>query len=72
MQEEVSKIMKRYDRISAIYDIFEAPMEFMALKQWRKDLMNELQGKVLEVGIGTGKNIEYYPEDIDITGIDFS
>ncbi len=72
MQDEASKIMKRYDRVSSIYDMFEAPMELMALKQWRKELMNELHGKVLEVGVGTGKNIEYYPVGIDITGIDFS
>lgn len=26
----------------------------------------------LEVGIGTGLNIAYYPGDIDITAIDFS
>lgn len=34
--------------------------------------MKDLEGKVLEVGVGTGKNIEYYPEGIDITAIDFS
>ncbi|HYE84490.1 MAG TPA: class I SAM-dependent methyltransferase [Clostridia bacterium] len=72
MQEEANKTMRRYDRVSAIYDIFEAPMEMVALKQWRKGLMDELYGNVLEVGVGTGKNIEYYPKGIDITGIDFS
>lgn len=72
MKEDVKKIMRRYDRISHVYDVFESPMELMALKQWRLDLMKELSGKVLEVGIGTGKNIAYYPENIDITGIDFS
>ncbi len=70
MKEDVKKIMRRYDRISHVYDVFESPMELMALKQWRLDLMKELSGKVLEVGIG--KNIAYYPENIDITGIDFS
>ena len=29
-------------------------------------------GKILEVGVGTGKNIEYYPTEIDRTAIDFS
>lgn len=72
MQEDIKKIMRRYDRVSSIYDIFEAPMELMALKQWRKDLMSELHGRVLEVGVGTGKNIEYYPKGIDIIAIDFS
>ena len=66
------KIRKRYNRASRFYDILEGPMEMMALREWRIDLMKELVGNVLEVGVGTGKNIEYYPKDIDITAIDFS
>ncbi|KLE14376.1 MULTISPECIES: class I SAM-dependent methyltransferase [Clostridium] len=66
------KIRKRYNRASRFYDILESPMEMMSLKEWRINLMKELKGKVLEVGVGTGKNIEYYPDTIDITAIDFS
>jgi ubiquinone/menaquinone biosynthesis C-methylase UbiE len=28
--------------------------------------------KALEVGVGTGKNLPYYPEDVEITAIDLS
>lgn len=66
------KIRRRYDRASILYDIFEQPMELMALKKWRIDIGKEMKGNVLEVGVGTGKNIEYYPEGTDITAIDFS
>ncbi|MGV8980609.1 class I SAM-dependent methyltransferase [Clostridium sp.] len=66
------KIKKRYNRVAKFYDILENPMEVMALKKWRVELMKELKGKILEVGVGTGKNIEYYPSNIDITAIDFS
>jgi len=66
------KIRKRYDRVAKIYDIFEQPMEIMALKKWRVVVMKELKGNVLEVGVGTGKNIPYYPDGIEITAIDFS
>jgi ubiquinone/menaquinone biosynthesis C-methylase UbiE len=66
------KIKKRYNRAAKFYDILENPMEMMALKKWRIDLMKELKGKVLEVGVGTGKNIEQYPLNVDITAIDFS
>lgn len=34
--------------------------------------MKELHGDVLEVGVGTGKNIQYYPDNINVTAIDFS
>lgn len=72
MDKNTEIIKRRYNRASAFYDFMEAPMEAMSLKSWRLEVMQELKGKVLEVGVGTGKNIEYYPEGVDITAIDFS
>ncbi len=66
-----SKTQQRYNRIAGLYDILEAPMEHMFSTR-RKDLLKEASGKTLEVGIGTGKNIEYYPAEVQLTGIDFS
>ena len=70
--KEREKIRKRYDRISKIYDLLEQPMELAAMKKWRREVTEALEGKVLEVGVGTGKNIPHYPEGVDITAIDFS
>src|SRR3989339_232695 len=67
----IEVIRHRYNRYSKFYDVFEAPME-MFLGKWRRELIKYSSGKVLEVGVGTGKNIEYYPNDIDLTAIDFS
>ncbi len=72
MNSHTERIRRRYDRAARFYDVMEKPMEAMALQPWRLELMKELEGKVLEVGVGTGKNIEYYPSDLDITAIDFS
>ncbi|CCJ34494.1 class I SAM-dependent methyltransferase [Caloramator australicus] len=72
MDDITGKIRKRYDRASIFYDILEKPMGNMPFYGWRLDLMKELSGKVLEVGVGTGKNIEFYPEGLDITAIVFS
>ncbi len=72
MDKHDDAIRKRYDRASLFYDIMEAPMEMMAFEEWRIQLMSELKGKVLEVGVGTGKNIAFYPDGLDITAIDFS
>lgn len=63
------KIKKRYNRVSFIYD----SMDKMINERWRKDLLSDTKGKVLEAGIGTGANLEYYPKTISsLTGIDFS
>lgn len=72
MDKKTEAIKRRYNRTSRFYDIMEAPMEAMSLKSWRLEVMKELRGKVLEVGVGTGKNMPYYPDDVDITAIDFS
>ncbi len=63
----------RYDRIAAIYDFIEAPMERGSFARWRRRLWAEVKGpRVLEVGVGTGKNFAYYPKDVSITAVDFS
>lgn len=64
--------MKRFDRASTLYDIFKQPMETMFLKKRRMEAAQGLGGKILEVGVGTGKNIPHYPGNADVTAIDFS
>ena len=64
---------KRYNRFALYYDLFEAPVEYLRFSKWRSMLFKRLKGKrILEVGIGTGKNLPYYPKDIHITAIDIS
>ena len=48
-------------------------MEGLFFKSWRKKLWAKVDGHhILEVGVGTGKNFDYYPKDARITAIDFS
>lgn len=56
MDETSEKIRRRYNRAAYFYDLLEKPMEMMALKKWRMERMKYLRGKVLEVGVYTGKN----------------
>lgn len=65
-------IISKYDRISLIYDMIEAPVERFLFRKWRRSVLSELRGNVLEVGVGTGKNLEYYPRDCKVTAIDIS
>lgn len=64
---------KRYNRIAFIYDLMEAPMERLRFAKWRQMVLDRVKGhRVLEVGVGTGKNLRYYPIDIEITAVDLS
>jgi ubiquinone/menaquinone biosynthesis C-methylase UbiE len=61
----------RYNRIASIYNIIEALPEVI-FTDWRKKLLVKAGGKILEVGVGTGKNFKYYPSGADVTGIDIA
>jgi ubiquinone/menaquinone biosynthesis C-methylase UbiE len=64
---------RRYNRIAFLYDFMEAPMEGLRFASWRQRLTDRIAGPAaLEVGVGTGKNLAYYPADVDITAIDLS
>ena len=64
---------KRYNRIAFIYDLIEAPLEFLRLSAWREKLRSCITGSLaLEIGVGTGKNFSYYPSGVKISAIDFS
>lgn len=65
------KIRRRYDRYSKFYDLLEAPME-LSIGKLRKKIFGKLEGRILEVGVGTGKNLKYYSPKAKVTGIDFS
>ena len=62
----------RYQRISGLYDKMELFAE-RRYSEWRPRLWSMVQGpKVLEVGVGTGKNMPYYPEGVQITAVDLT
>lgn len=64
---------KRYNRIAFLYDLMEAPMERLRFTSWRQKMMGRIAGPTaLEIGVGTGKNLIFYPDDVDITAIDLS
>jgi len=62
----------RYQRISPIYDGIESLTE-KRLRPWREELWQFVYGpKVLEVGVGTGKNMEFWPVSCRMTAIDLT
>lgn len=66
--EDTKIIINRYNRTAHFYDY----MDFMISDTLRQRVIAMASGKVLEVGVGTGKNLKFYPPDCQVTGIDFS
>ena len=61
-----------YDRISRIYDLMELRAERALFRHWRQRLFEMVEGRVLEVGVGTGKNIPHYSTGSSVFAIDLS
>lgn len=73
MKSDSAAIKKKYDRIAPYFEGLEAVMEGLFFKNWRKRLWAKVDGyHILEVGVGTGKNFDFYPAGARITAIDFS
>lgn len=71
-EKETARTQARYQRIAPLYDAMEVFAE-RRYADWRPRLWSLVQGpQVLEVGVGTGKNMLYYPAGVDITAIDLT
>ncbi|MBD3669299.1 MAG: methyltransferase domain-containing protein [Gammaproteobacteria bacterium] len=68
----MQKTARKYSRIAGLYDLFEWPIERLFFHRLRKEAVQHSYGKTLELGVGTGKNLPFYPPDQSVTAIDFS
>ncbi len=63
---------RRYDRIAPIYDLLQCPMERTS-SSWRRKAWAEVRGpRVLEAGVGTGRNFAFYPRSGELIAVDIS
>ncbi|NIS81066.1 MAG: methyltransferase domain-containing protein [Anaerolineales bacterium] len=67
----------RYGRLAPIYDFVEVLPE-LRYRSWRERFWEKVRGKLsrgerlLEVGVGTGKNLPHWPQGIRISAIDLT
>lgn len=66
-------IQRRYQRQAVIYDLVEAPVELF-FHRWRRRFWGLVpaDSRVLEIGVGTGKNLRWHPPQVSVTAVDFS
>jgi len=63
---------EKYDRISQKYDRMENLVERLFFRRFREQALSWAHGDILEVGVGTGKNLNYYRSERQVTAVDFS
>lgn len=71
MREENLSLRAKYNITALFYDVLDYPWE-RVYKKWRPEILGDLRGKVLEAGVGTGRNFQHYHQNVKLTGIDLS
>lgn len=71
MREENLSLRAKYNVTALFYDFLDYPWE-RVYRQWRPVLLGNLRGRVLEAGVGTGRNFPHYHQSVALTGLDLS
>ena len=63
---------ERYQRIARVYDLLDLPFEHTRYRKIRPMIFAGLSGRILDAGVGTGRNFPFYPPGSEVVGIDLS
>ena len=64
--------LDRYQRIAWVYDLLDLPFEYGRYRKIRPQMFAGLSGRILDAGVGTGRNFPFYPPPSQVVGIDLS
>jgi ubiquinone/menaquinone biosynthesis C-methylase UbiE len=64
--------LERYQRIAWVYDLLDLPFEYGRYRKIRPLMFHGLSGRILDAGVGTGRNFPFYPAGCEVVGIDLS
>ena len=62
----------KYDRFARWYNCFEDILGFFGVSRLRQAIVSKTSGRIFEVAVGTGKNLDYYSRDCRIIAVDVS
>ncbi len=65
-------VASTYRRIAPLYDLVDLPFEWLRYRPLRRTLAGGATGRVLEAGVGTGRNLAWYAAAASVTGVELS
>lgn len=68
----LARVREAYDRMARHYDRDMERLPRWLIQRARPRVGQRVRGRLLEVGIGTGLSLQYYPPEVRVTGIDLS
>ena len=72
MLEESDRIRRIYEKEAPKYDRQMRFFDRVLFAGGREWVCSQAQGEVLEIAVGTGRNLRHYPDGVRLTGIEFS
>jgi ubiquinone/menaquinone biosynthesis C-methylase UbiE len=66
------ELSEKYDGFARWYDWVEGVPDLLGVSKLRRGLLRRASGRVLEIAVGTGKNLGYYPQGCRIIAVDVS
>jgi ubiquinone/menaquinone biosynthesis C-methylase UbiE len=72
MPNETERVRRIYDGVASRYDSMIGLSEKVLFADGRRWVCSQAHGDVLEIAVGTGRNLAFYPPDVLLTGIDLS
>ena len=66
------RVRRHYDRSAGSYDRIISWAEKALFGGAREWVCSQARGEVLEIAVGTGRNIPFYPKEVLLTGIELS
>lgn len=72
-QPQLDAIRRLYDRAASQYDrALEGRFGRWLLRDSRERAARQARGRLLDIGVGSGSSLPFYPADVHVTGIDIS
>ena len=73
MRDAVDPATAHDNRMAPVYGVMEELVERAVFQRWRQKLWSRVRpANMLEVGVGTGRNLAHYPPGARVTAIDIS
>jgi ubiquinone/menaquinone biosynthesis C-methylase UbiE len=69
---ETERVLRLYEKEAHKYDREMNLFDRLLFAGGREWVCSQAQGEVLEIGLGTGRNLPYYRNDVRLTGIELS
>jgi ubiquinone/menaquinone biosynthesis C-methylase UbiE len=69
---ETKRVQRHYDEEASRYDKLIGLPEKLLFGDGRSWVCSQAREDVLEIAVGTGRNLPYYPQDVRIVGIELS